>query len=113
MGAPQGPLWMIPAGEMIPETNTPIRDGWCPQVPGETTVTRIQVKITLYGKFIAGICRFTYFLQHKSLPPPVRDFRHWEPAGTGEFTCSFFHRFPVGTLCTPELVLSPRTVNEV
>jgi len=46
------------------------------------------------------------FLQHKSLPPPVRDFRRWEPAGTGEFTCGFFHRFPAGTLCTPEPVLS-------
>ena len=99
---------MMPAGEMILETNTPIRDGWCSWVPGETTETRTQVKITLYGNFIAGICGFTCFLQHKSLPPPVRDFRRWEPVGTGGFTCGFFHRFPTGTLCTPEPVLSPR-----
>jgi len=40
-----------------------------------------SVKMTLYGNFIAGICGFTWFLQHKFLPPPVWDFRCWEPAG--------------------------------
>jgi len=64
-----------------------MRDGWCPWVPGETTETRTQVKITLYGNFIVGICGFTCFLQHKSPPPPIQDFRHWEPAG-------FFTGFP-------------------
>ena len=101
MGAPLGPPQMIPADEMILETNTPICDGWCPQVPGETTETWTQVKITLYGNFIVGICGFMCFLQHKSLPPPIWDFRHSEPAGTGEFTCGFFSqvscRYPLYT----------------
>jgi len=47
----------------------------------------------------------------KSVPPPIQDFRHQEPAGTGELTCRFFHRFPVGTCYTPKPVLSPTSVN--
>ena len=40
-------------------------------------------------------------------PSHVHDFRRWEPAGMGEFTCGFFHRFPVGTFCVPEPILYP------
>jgi len=58
----------------------------------------------LIWRFYCGYLWVTCFLWVKSLPPPVQDFRHWEPAGMGEFTCGFFHRFPMGTICTPERI---------
>ena len=61
-GAPRGPPRMIPAGDSPPKIVTSIRDGWGPRVPAERSGTRIQVKITLYGNFPAGICGFTGFL---------------------------------------------------
>jgi len=44
-----------------PETITSTCDGWCFWVPAEVLGTQIQVKITLYGNFPAGICEFMGF----------------------------------------------------
>ena len=108
LGHSMGALWMIPAGEVFPAANTSICDEWHPQVPAKALEILIWVKIMLDSNFITSICKFTYFLWPKSVPPSVWDFRCWEPAGTGELTCGCFHRFPMGTCCTPEPVLSPK-----
>ena len=46
---------MIPAGEMILETNPLICDRWCPQVPVETMETRIQVKKLPYMEILLQV----------------------------------------------------------
>ena len=41
------------------ETVTSIRDGWGQQVPAKVSETLVQVKITLFGKFLKGTCEFS------------------------------------------------------
>jgi len=90
MGAPWGPLQMIPVGVNHSKTVTSIHDRWCLQVPAEALGTQIRVKITLFGKISVGTCGFMSFSWPKMIPPLVRNFKCQEPAGRGEFTCEFF-----------------------